>query len=60
VLGQAAYAEDFEGDSRWRLTPGTAEHARRALLSLPGAEIAADDEDEVEAALREVDELWPV
>jgi hypothetical protein len=53
VLSQPAYSPDaFDSDGEWRLLPGTAAHARAALLSLnPGAEIVVDDEDEVEAAL---------
>jgi len=50
VLGQAAYADGFDRI----LADGSARHARAALLSLsPDAEITYDDEDDVEAVLRQ-------
>jgi hypothetical protein len=57
VLSQPAYRPDaFDADGDFRLLPGTAAHARAALLSLhPDAEIVDDDEEDVEAALRAVD-----
>jgi hypothetical protein len=59
VLSQPAYSRDaFDGDGEFRLLPGAAAHARAALLSLhPDAEIVDDDEDDVEAALREADRM---
>lgn len=51
VLGQAAYRDDgFD-----RILPdGSARHARAALLSLaPDAEVRIDDEQEVDAVLRQ-------
>jgi hypothetical protein len=57
VLSRPAYRRDaFDDDGDFRLLPGTASHARAALLSLdPKAVIVEDDEDDVEAALREFD-----
>jgi hypothetical protein len=59
VLSQPAYRRDaFDADGGFRLLPGTAAHARAALLSIhPDAEIVMDDEDDVEAALREADRM---
>ena len=55
VLGTPAYRRDaFDGVGDFRVLPGTITHRRAALLSLaPDAEITFDDEDEVEAILRE-------
>jgi hypothetical protein len=59
VLAQPAYRRDvLDNDGEFRLLPGSAAHARAALLSLhPDAEIVDDDEDDVEAALREADRM---
>lgn len=59
MLSAPAYKPGgFDGDHEWRILPGTAAHVRAALLSLGlGAEILLDDEDDVAAALREVDRL---
>jgi hypothetical protein len=59
VLEQPAYGANFDGDGGWRIQPGSAEHARAALLALaPNAVLVDDTGDEIEAALREADELW--
>jgi hypothetical protein len=56
VLAGQAYGPD--GDVPWRLIPGRAEHARAALLSLPGAALVDDTEAEVEATILAVLDDW--